>query len=62
MFFRFRNIKYALKINRTLKYMPLPIKDIGDVLRQLGDTQDQKKLQNILTKIERLVLNNQLNN
>jgi hypothetical protein len=39
--------------------MPLPIKDIGEVLQQLKDSGEQKKLQSILAKIERLVLNNQ---
>jgi len=57
----FKNIKSALKINNSLRYMPIPIYDIGDVLQQQSNETEQKKLQSTLAKIERSILNNQLN-
>jgi len=59
----FKNIKYALKINKTLKYMPLNVADIafGDTL-QGQSLVDQNQLSRTLAKIETLILNNQVNN
>lgn len=59
--FRFKNIRYALKINKTLRHMPLPVADISVLLRDLKDQEEQKKLQLTMQKIERSILNNQMN-
>mmetsp|Transcript_22688 Transcript_22688/g.31592 ORF Transcript_22688/g.31592 Transcript_22688/m.31592 type:complete len:1101 (-) Transcript_22688:27-3329(-) len=55
----FKNIKYALKINKTLKYMPLPVSDIAEQLQLNSSPEFQKKLQSTLTKIEKAILFNQ---
>jgi hypothetical protein len=55
--FRFKNINAALKINKTLRNMPLPVIDIAEVLQQQNSAQEQ--LQKTLAKIERAILNNQ---
>jgi len=58
----FSNIKYALKLNKTLKYMPLPVSDIGELLKSGGSNTDVMKLKTTITKIEQLILNNQVMN
>jgi len=55
----FRNIKYALAINKTLKHLVLPISDIAEVLQHESSAVEQRKLQNTLNKIEKLVQRNQ---
>jgi len=56
----FKNVKYALKINKTLKYMPLNIADIA-FGEELHESAEQHNLAKTLAKIETLILNNQVN-
>jgi len=58
----FKNIKYALTMNKTLKYFPLPVADIGAELQLQKAAEDHRKLQKALAKIEQLILHNQLRN
>eukprot|EP01117_Protostelium_nocturnum_P005113 TRINITY_DN1857_c0_g1_i1.p1 TRINITY_DN1857_c0_g1~~TRINITY_DN1857_c0_g1_i1.p1 ORF type:complete len:1256 (+),score=475.83 TRINITY_DN1857_c0_g1_i1:207-3974(+) len=53
----FLNIKYALKINKALKFMPLPVSDIGLLVKELS-REDQIKLKVTLAKIEKSIANN----
>lgn len=41
--------------------MPLPVADISSLLRDLKDADEQKRLQLTMQKIERSILNNQMN-
>jgi len=56
----FRNIKYSLELNKSLKYITLPLSDIGTLLNDLGDMEQQRKLQKMISKIEKRLQINQL--
>ena len=53
-------MKSALTINKTLKYMSLPISDITEVLQHESNPTEQRKLQKTLNKIEKLIQKNQI--
>lgn len=48
-------------MNRTLKYMPLPVLDVAAMLNEISGTSEAERMRSILNKIERGVLNNQIN-
>jgi hypothetical protein len=52
----FINIRNALKINQTIRNMPLPISDIGQALKSSPNPAD---IQQVLKEIEKLLLRNQ---
>jgi len=53
----FVNIKSALKVNQTLKKMPLPVNDISQAMR--SESSSIKEIQSALIKIEKRILRNQ---
>eukprot|EP01114_Cavostelium_apophysatum_P017693 TRINITY_DN5318_c0_g1_i2.p1 TRINITY_DN5318_c0_g1~~TRINITY_DN5318_c0_g1_i2.p1 ORF type:complete len:955 (-),score=273.67 TRINITY_DN5318_c0_g1_i2:490-3312(-) len=53
----FINVKNALKVNQTLRDMPLPIADVGHVLK--NESAQAKEIHHALNKIEQRILRNQ---
>ncbi|PRP81158.1 hypothetical protein PROFUN_01992 [Planoprotostelium fungivorum] len=48
------SVKYGLKMNKSIKYMPLPLIDIGSLVRELS-REEQIKLKLTLAKIEKCI-------
>lgn len=53
----FINIKNGLKANQTIKNMPLPIYDMGQVLK--NEPQSIQQIRKIFNKIEKFIQRNQ---